>query len=60
MRMSERYKSNAFDCVRLAHGSSSSESKVVLLMMARAWIKMGEMAARAAPEPQITEAAQPL
>jgi hypothetical protein len=55
--MSERYKSNAFDCVRLAHGSSSSESKVVLLMMARAWIKLGEMAAHAAPQPDIAEAA---
>ena len=55
MRMSDLYRSNAFDCVRLAHGASSSESKLVLLMMARAWIKMADMATGALPEHEMAE-----
>jgi hypothetical protein len=55
--MSDLHRSNAFDCVRLAHGVSSPESKVVLLMMARSWIKMGEMAASATSKHETAEPA---
>jgi hypothetical protein len=41
--MSDQYRQNAFDCVRLAQISNNSESKLVLLVMARAWIKMAEL-----------------
>jgi hypothetical protein len=43
--MSDQYRENAFRCVRLAQASSNSESKLVLLMMARGWINMGELSA---------------
>jgi hypothetical protein len=47
--MSDQYRANAFHCVRLAQASSNSDGKLVLLMMARGWIEMGEFAARRSP-----------
>jgi hypothetical protein len=44
--MSDQYRENAFHCVRLAQASGNSASKLVLLMMARGWIEMGELSAR--------------
>jgi hypothetical protein len=44
--MSDQYRENAFHCVRLAQVSRNSDSKLVLLMMARGWIEMGELSAR--------------
>jgi|GraSoiStandDraft_16_1057320.scaffolds.fasta_scaffold3510601_1 hypothetical protein len=38
--MSDQYRQNAFECVRLAQTSTNSECKVILLIMARAWIKL--------------------
>jgi hypothetical protein len=41
--MSDRYRQNAFECVRLAQTSTNSECKVVLLIMARAWMKLMQL-----------------
>ena len=47
--MSDQYRQCAFDCVHLAQISTNSEGKLVLLIMARAWIKMAELASRQLP-----------
>jgi hypothetical protein len=59
--MSDEYQQNAFHCVRLAHAYNHSESKLVLLMMARGWMTMKEMsfrssAAEQTPEPNLEAA----
>jgi len=46
MSMSDHYRENAFDCVRLAQRSDSGPIKLVLLMMARGWTEMGKLSAR--------------
>jgi hypothetical protein len=47
--MYNRYREYALDCVRSAQASTNSETKLILLIMARAWIKMAELAARQPP-----------
>jgi hypothetical protein len=47
--MSDQYRENAFHCVRLAQASNNAESKLVLLMMARGWINMGEFSGNRFP-----------
>ena len=47
--MSDKYRKNAFHCVRLAQACNSAESKLVLLMMARGWINMGKRSANRLP-----------
>ena len=57
--MSDKYRKNAFHCVRLAQASNNADSKLVLLMMARGWINMGELSANQFPSDTDTAKAHP-
>jgi hypothetical protein len=57
--MPDQYRENAFHCVRLAQASNNSETKLVLLMMARGWIKMGELLAYRPPSETDTAKTHP-
>jgi hypothetical protein len=47
--MPDKYRKNAFHCVRLAQASNNAEGKLILLMMARGWINIGKLSARQSP-----------
>ena len=57
--MADHYRQNAFECVRLAETSGSSESKRILLMMALGWMKMRELATEPLQPPADTERRRP-
>ena len=55
----ESYQRLGAECVRLAHEATDPASKALLLEMAKAWVKLAELTARAAQHDDAATALEP-